>query len=342
MELYEREFLLSKILFGSTVITTNDLVLYINPLTVKQNLSAQQVFKKSYEEALFSGVFTRKEMLQLMMEQEVWSEEQETLLDKNKRSIEDLKLKLYENFLRPSARENIRHEVRDAEKRQIRLFETKHQNDHLDCEGIATYARLNWVIENTTTHEDGTPCDFYEISVTKVLKLKAEQDKLEVDQFREIARTEPWRSIWVNSDRNPLKAFQANVFELTPQQDQLASWSRLYDNIGEAHEPPPDNIVQDDDAIDGWLVKQQREREREQNKFKLDGFDEKHPNADEVFIVAQSKEEVAEINNLNDPITKMIMENRLDQVEKSKKPVDYHKFKDVQVRAMNEANSKLG
>ena len=38
----------------------------------------------------------------------------------------------------------------------------------------------------------------------------------------------------------------------------------------------------------------------------------------------------------------MVMENRLDQVEKSKKPVDYHKFKDVQIRAMNEANSKLG
>ena len=342
MELYEREFLLSKILFGSTVITIGDLVLHINPLTIKQNLSAQEVFRKSYEEALFSGVFTRKEMLELMLEQEVWSEEQETLLDKNKRSIEDLKLKLYEHFLRPSVRESIRVEVRGAEKKQIKLFETKHQNDHLDCEGIATYSRLNWVIENTTTYEDGTPYEFDELSVTKILQLKADIDQIETDQYREIARTEPWRSIWANSDKDPLKAFQANAFELTPQQDQLTSWSRLYDNIGEAHEPPQDSVIKDDDAIDGWLVKQQREREREQNKFRLDGLDEKHPNADEVFIVAQSKEEIAEINNLNDPVTKMVMENRLDQVEKSKKPVDYHKFKDVQIRAMNEANSKLG
>ena len=342
MELYEREFLLSKILFGSTVITIGDLVLHINPLTIKQNLSAQEVFRKSYEEALFSGVFTRKEMLELMLEQEVWSEEQETLLDKNKRSIEDLKLKLYEHFLRPSVRESIRVEVRGAEKKQIKLFETKHQNDHLDCEGIATYSRLNWVIENTTTYEDGTPYEFDELSVTKILQLKANIDQIETDQYREIARTEPWRSIWANSDKDPLKAFQANAFELTPQQDQLTSWSRLYDNIGEAHEPPQDSVIKDDDAIDGWLVKQQREREREQNKFRLDGLDEKHPNADEVFIVAQSKEEIAEINNLNDPVTKMVMENRLDQVEKSKKPVDYHKFKDVQIRAMNEANSKLG
>ncbi len=342
MELYEREFLLSKILFGSTVITIGDLVLHINPLTIKQNLSAQEVFRKSYEEALFSGVFTRKEMLELMFEQGVWSEEQETLLDKNKRSIEDLKLKLYEHFLRPSVRESIRVEIRDAEKKQIKLFETKHQNDHLDCEGIATYSRLNWVIENTTTYEDGTPYEFDELSVTKILQLKADIDQIETDQYREIARTEPWRSIWANSDKDPLKAFQANAFELTPQQDQLTSWSRLYDNIGEAHEPPQDSIIKDDDALDGWLVKQQREREREQNKFRLDGLDEKHPNADEVFIVAQSKEEIAEINNLNDPVTKMVMQNRLDQVEKSKKPVDYHKFKDVQIKAMNEANSKLG
>ena len=342
MELYEREFLLSKILFGSTVITIGDLVLHINPLTIKQNLSAQEVFRKSYEEALFSGVFTRKEMLELMLEQEVWSEEQETLLDKNKRSIEDLKLNLYEHFLRPSVREGIRVQIRDAEKKQIKLFEKKHQNDHLDCEGIATYSRLNCVIENTTTYEDGTPYEFDELSVTKILQLKANIDQIETDQYREIARTEPWRSIWANSDKDQLKAFQANAFELTPQQDQLTSWSRLYDNIGEAQEPPQDSVIKDDDAIDGWLVKQLREREREQNKFRLDGLDAKQPNADEVFIVAQSKEEISEINNLNDPVTKMIMENRLDQVEKSKKPVDYHKFKDVQIRAMNEANSKLG
>ena len=320
---------------------SEDIILYVNPLTIEQNLFAQRVFNKSYEEALFSGVFTRKEMFQLMEEQEVWSEEEEIVLEKNQKEIEDLKLRLYENFLRPAAREKIRLEIRQTEKDQVKLHGEKHQNDHLDCQGIATYSRLNWVIENTTTYKDGTPYEFDEISITGILRLKGEQ-AIETDQYREIARTEPWRSIWTNAEKDTEKAFQRIAAELSEEQRQLASWSRLYDNVAEAHESPPDEIIQDDDALDGWLIKQGRERDKEQSKQRLDGFDEKHPNADEIFIVAESKEEAKEIYNLNDPITKMMMTNRMQTVEESKKAVNYHDFNDVKIRSMNAASAKHG
>ena len=75
MELYEREFFLSKILFGSKTVKVNeDLVIYVHPLTIEQNLYAQEVYREAYEEALLSGVLTRKEMLELMREQGVWSD----------------------------------------------------------------------------------------------------------------------------------------------------------------------------------------------------------------------------------------------------------------------------
>jgi len=342
MEPYEREFLLSRILFGSIMIDVNkDLTICIHPPTIEQNFFAQHVFKRVYDESLLSGVFTRKEMLGLMKEQEVWSEEKEKALEKNQKKIEDLKLKLYENFLKPSTREGIRREIRQTEKDQVKLHGEKHQNDHLDCQGIATYSRLNWVVENTTTHKDGTPYEFDEISINGILRLKSEQ-AIEVDQYREIARTDPWRSIWINAEKDTGKAFQRIAAELSEEQQQLVSWSRLYDNVGEAHESPSDKIIQDDDALDGWLIKQSREREKEQSKIKQDGLESKHQNADEVFVLTSSREEAEEVHNMNDDYGEYVRASRRKELSESKKPIAYHNFNDVKIRAMNEASAKFG
>ena len=343
MELYEREFFLSRILFGSTIIEAkDDLLIYVHPLTIKQNVFAQRLFKRVYDEALLSGAFTRKQMLEMMIEQGVWSGEEEKAIEKNKDLMEDSKIKLYENFLRPKIRERIREELRSIEKEQLKLYGNKHESDQLDCEGIATYSRWNWIIENTTTYEDGTPYDFNEIDITSILRTHNKQN-LTSGELRELARTDPWRTIWTNSNNNVESVFKRNPSELSDEQELLLGWARLYDNVGEAHEPPPDGVIEDDDALDGWLCKARRKRDKEQNKFKLDGFDEKHTGADEVFIMAGSPEEAEEINDLNDPYSKMIKENRKKKMAikgKKGKSVDYYQFHDVQIRKLNQANTK--
>jgi len=345
MELYEREFFLSEILFGSKMIEINeDLVIYVNPLTIEQNLHAQRIFKKAYDEALFSGVFTRNEMLELMKEQEIWSEEQEGALAKNNKIIEDLKVRIHDNFLVATKREQTRTELRDIERDQISLLEKKHAHDHLDCQGIATYARLNWVIENTTTYKDGKPYLFDEIDITGILKRKG--DNLEISQYREIARTTPWRALWNNSGQDPEKIFQRSVFEFSDEQDSLLGWTRLYDNIAEAYESPSEQVIEDDDALDGWLIKQRQEKEKEQSKQRLDGLEGTHGGADEIFIMSRSKEETEEINKLNDPHGKYVKASRVKILEKAKEDgkagVKYENFPDVRQRIMNQANEKYG
>ena len=343
MEFYERELLLSRILFGSTVIDINeDLTLYINPLTVKQNLLAQRVFKKAYDDALFSGVFTRKEMLALMENQGVWSEEMERGLKKTIKNIEDLKLDVYSNFLQPSKRESIRRDLRAKEREQLKFFEQRHQNAHLDCEGIATYSRMIWIIENTTTYENGDPYLFDEVSITSVLKRKGDSG-IETSEYREIARTNPWKTIWNNAGQDPEKVFQKPIFELTVAQSELTGWARLYDNVAESYEAPTDKIIEDDDALDGWLIKQSREREKEKNQYKQDGISDRHANADEVFVVTQSREEAKEVYDLNDPEGQFAVESRKAAIEKADKKgrrgIRYHKFRDVKIKALNEASN---
>jgi len=340
MELYERELLLSKVLLGSSVIEIGDgKYIYVNPLTVKQNFFAQRLYKRVYEEALLSGVLTRKERLDLMIQEGIWSEEYQQLLDKNTKLIENTKIELFENFLRPSAREKIRKKIRTLEKEQFDLHKIKHESDHLDCEGIATYARWNWTIENTTTHEDGTVYDFESLSVGSVLSKHHDQQNFEADDLRELARSSPWRNIW-SMCKDVGKIFERSVSELTEGQENLVGWSKLYDTVNEASEPPKSEVIEDDDALDGWLAKQRREREKEQGQRAIS---EKHGNADEVMLMAQSREEIDEISSLNDPHSKGVKKARMAKLNSkaahSGRGLEYHKFTDRKQQAMIEANN---
>tara|TARA_R110000824_G_scaffold168645_4_gene345625 strand:+ start:3707 stop:4744 length:1038 start_codon:yes stop_codon:yes gene_type:complete len=340
MELYEKEFLLSSVLFGSSVIEIGDgRHIYVHPLTIEKNFFAQRVYKRVYDEALLSGVFTRKERLELIAEEGIWLQEDEDLLEKNKKIIEGKKIDLYENFLRPIQREQIRGQIRDIEREQLVLFTKKHTSDHLDCEGIAQYARWEWIIENTTTHKDGTPYDFEELNISSVLSSHNKQQETDVAQIRQVAREDPWTNIWgVSKDTEQI--FNRRPSELSEAQKNLIGWAKLYDAVNEAHEGPSNEVIKDDDALDGWLAKSRKEADKERGKKRLS---EKHAGADEVFMMAQSKEEIEEISSLNDPHSNNIKNQRMKRLKNksdhSGRGLEYHKFSDRKQKAMVEANN---
>jgi len=341
MEAHEREYLISQIVYGARIIEFRHTTLIIQPPTIEEKYLANRFFKKVYDEALLSGVYTRNEMFEIMKEQGVWSDEDEKQIDINKTKIEDAKLKIYKSFFRPKARHEARKQLEEIKDKQYSLLEIKYGNNQSDCEGVATYARWNWVIENTTYNQDGTKYDFSDHSISTVLR-QYNNASLETEEFRELAREDPWRSMWSIS-QSPESLFNRRTSELSSDQTALVSWSRLYDSIGEAHEAPNDKIIEDDDAIDGWLIEQRRKREKESNKYKLDGFDDKHSNADEVYIMASSQEEIAEIYDLNDQHGRRKVKSREKEVVAAGDDgIRHHNFDDMRVKKMSDAAAKFG
>jgi len=341
MEAHEREYLVSQIVYGAKIIELRNKTLIVQPPTIEEQYLANRFFKKVYDEALLSGIYTRNEMLEIMKEQGVWSEEDEKQIGINKTKIEDAKLKIYKSFFNPKTREAAREQLKEIKNEQYNLLAIKHGNNQHDCEGVATYARWNWLIENTTYHQDGTKYDFNDHSISTVLR-KYNSSSLEIEQFRELAREDPWRSMWATS-QSPESLFNRRTSELSLDQMTLVSWARLYDSVGEAHEAPNEKIIEDDDAIDGWLIEQRRKREKESNKYKLDGYDDKHQGADEVYVMASSEEEAAEVYNMNDAEGRMTVKSReLAVKEADGGLVNHRDFRDVKIKALNEANAKFG
>jgi hypothetical protein len=341
MEDYEREYLVSRIIYGKAIIDFRDEILVIYPLTMKERYLANREFKRVYENSLLSGIYTRDEMLEIMIEQGVWSQEDEKQIGINKTRIEDAKIKVYKSFYRPKAKDKAKEELEQIKKEQYGLLERKHSNDSNDCEGMATYARWNWVIENTTYKEDGTKYNFDDHGIGIILR-KFNAEAINVDSFREMSRTDPWRSMWSIS-KAPESLFNRRASELTDDQVNLVSWSMLYDNIGESMDSPSDDVIEDDDAIDGWLIQERRKRDKESNKYKLDGFDDKHSNADEVYIMASSQEEIDEIYDLNDQHGRRKVKSREKEVVAAGDDgIRHHNFDDMRVKKMSDAAAKFG
>jgi len=341
MENHEREYFVSQIIYGAKMMDFRDKTLIVQPPTMEQNYVANRVFKKVYDEALLSGIYTRNEMLEIMIEQGVWSQEEEDQIEKNKKTIEDIKLQIYKSFFNSQTKAKLKKRLKEAKKQQYSLLGKKHANDQNDCEGIATYARWNWLVENTTYDEDGNKYDFSEISVALVLR-RYNSDSLEVEQFRELARTDPWRSMWSTS-QSPESLFNRKTSELSQDQLGIISWSRLYDSVAESHESPQDKIIEDDDALDGWLIEQRRKREKDKNQFKLDGYDDKHQGADEVYIMTSTKEEAAEVYGMNDAEGRMKVKSREQTVKEADgERINHRDFRDMKIKALNEANAKFG
>jgi chlorite dismutase len=102
------------------------------------------------------------------------------------------------------------------------------------------------------------------------------------------------------------------------EQRRLVQWSCFYDSIYENPESPTDEIIEDDDLLDGWVLKQRREREADKEKqFGQNILKGKNEKADEMFIVVGNQEDAAKVYKMNSNESKMIQKSRLNAVLKA-------------------------
>ena len=90
-------------------------------------------------------------------------------------------------------------------------------------------------------------------------------NQISSEQFRSVARSEPWRSMW-NIGKKQGNAFGKAACDLTKDQVSLSSYSSMYDNVYESSEAPDEKVIEDDDCLDGWFISQRREYEKEKKK----------------------------------------------------------------------------
>ena len=187
-----------------------------------------------------------------------------------------------------------------------------------------------WIVENCTRYEDGSNYDWTHISVQSAMQVNNSSVFTE-KVIRELAKTNPWKGYWSLRDKDK-NIFNKHPLEMTFNQSHLISWSRAYENVYESMECPTEDVIQDNDAFDGWMIKQRKERENSRNEKFGESLTNKHQGANEVFVFAPTEQDAERVNNLNNPAAKMQKRARTEQIYSSEEGgVHYQQFRDVKM-----------
>lgn len=339
MKQHEREFFISLIRTGKVYIQYENIELIIKPPTFEDNIRACQVYNKSYEEAYIEEVMTQDETEQWMIEHGLWTEEDDEKIKGLEKDIEKLKIEIYNARNNDQLKEKIRLYIRAGEVQLSEQINKKHLYFANTCEGIASLEKTSFIIKNTTYLNEKL-YDFDDVSLSYIMN-EWQSSFLTEKQCRELARTEPWKSFWTIHEKAKVPLFENKPNEdLTYNQKNLTIWSQMYDNIQESMDCPNNEVINDDDMLDGWFIVQGKKREKEKMEKEFDDSikNDKIKNSSEIFVMANNKKQKDRVDSMNDPHANMVKKQR-EQLIKRKGSVSQQEFQDERLKIQSQTNN---
>lgn len=217
---------------------------------------AEQLYVKSLNEAIFGGCLTNQQLLKRLGAPISFGTE----IKKNNDKLTRKKQKLYEWRDTPSIKQ-YRQEIADIREAIQFLLNEQYKYYIHSAEYIATQ------------HKNIFLCGKYDI--------ESVPERLDEAVIRKVARSYEWYSL-----HNA--GFEFRV--LSTEAIDLINWTKRYDNIRQHPECPDDDIINDDDLLDGWTSYIANKKD-----------DDDPADGKEVFMVANSPEDVKRIQEKNSP-----------------------------------------
>lgn len=311
-----QEKLLYRILQGRLRMRLGDLVLFIYEPSSEIIEESFDIYDDAYQQAYFNNVPIKSELIEVLLNNKLWSPLDDKEADKLEDKIEDLKVDAYKKFFDKRKLMSLKMQITDASKKLVELRSKKLALDHTSCEGVASYSRTMWIMSKVTFYADMKPYDWKHLTVQDLTQRYTDA-AIPHEQIREISRLPTWRNMW-SAGKKQNNIFNRPVKDLTKDQLVLSSFSSMYDNIYESPESPDEKILEDDDATDGWIIDQQRKIKKDKKQRQIDeaiGGNQKIANSQEVFVMADNSEAANNIYELNDPHARNIIQQRDQQIK---------------------------
>ena len=343
MKQHEREYFTSRIRSGIYRITFDNTLLKIRPLTLEQDLELQEKTLGFYRRSQNDGFLTEEELLEQMKERGLWSQKDEDRIEGLQKDIDRLKVELFQNKNKKKICDDIRVYLKAGKKQLNEMLHKKHAYAENSCEGITQLEKVKAFV-NMCCYEvkDGVEelYDYDEVPVDYIAKLYGMQI-LGESSVREIARNEPWRSLWVMNDTKVFNLFANNMeHQLTVDQRNLMVWSRMYDNVYESMECPTDDVIEDDDMLDGWFIVQRKKRDKDKAEQEISNqtSNPKISSSQEIFVFADNKDSANKINETNSVHSQHVKKQRMAVIQGQGGQATDADFQDQQLKIRSQQN----
>lgn len=324
---------LSRILSGFYLFLYNNTRYKLVYPDIHIKCEAELYAQEEYENNKFNDWITEDNVIDSLVSMGIWTYNGDDNLKSLEKQIEDHKVDLYKNFLNPTKLKTLRRTLSNIKNTYNSLYNTRHFLDQFTVNGYSQYLKNQYIlihslytINNKKVFESMEDADY---KLLTSLSNIVSENTIDISVFREIARNDIWKNYWsANSDN----LFDKSVINWTDEQKTLVVLTKMYDSAYQHPECPPDQVFEDDDMFDGWMIIQKRENEKNRNKSRTEKILEgkKLDKAGEVYIVASSKEEAKNIYDLNDNNSRHIIREREAFIRNSTNEVEVSALPDVQ------------
>ena len=324
---------LSRILSGFYLFLYNNTRYKLVYPDIHIKYEAELYAQEEYENNKFNDWITEDNIVDSLVSMGIWTYNGDDNLKSLEKQIEDHKVDLYKNFLNPTKLKTLRRTLNNIKNTYNSLYNTRHFLDQFTVNGYSQYLKNQYILihslyttNNKKVFESMEDTDYKLLtSLSNIIS----ENTIDISVFREIARNDIWKNYWsANSDN----LFDKSVINWTDEQKTLVVLTKMYDSAYQHPECPPDQVFEDDDMFDGWMIIQKRENEKNRNKSRTEKILEgkKLDKAGEVYIVASSKEEAKNIYDLNDNNSRHIIREREAFIRNSTNEVEVSALPDVQ------------
>jgi hypothetical protein len=335
---------LSRILSGFYIFNYNNTRYKLVYPDISIKYEAELYAKEEYENNKFNNWIKEEEIVYILTDIGVWNPRGDQQLKNMEKEIDDYKVDLYKSSLNPNKVKSLRQTLSNIKKAYYKNTETRHSLDHLTIEGFSTILKNQYILVNSIRNMDGSllfnNLKETDYNILNKISTIINNNIIEMSKLKQIARSDIWRNYWSANKEN---IFNKGCINLTDEQKSLIVVTKMYDSAYDHPDCPSDNIIEDDDMFDGWMISQRKENEAIKNKNRaeklLDG--KNLGNAQEVFLMADSKEEADNIYNLNDNRSKHIINERNAVVLNSKQEISDNNLPDVQRNLQMESNRQF-
>lgn len=318
MDANRKDLLVARVLSGSVRIRVNDKLYFVRRPSRDDAYCAAELYFDVLRRAELDGLYSDAELEEFLYENGFWDGKREEALRLIPRQIEDAKVALFKATFKSNERRVIRKALETAKAELARLTDERHAYSYLSCAGAAAVAKNRYLLGASLFTAGGERvfgADFWDAEsglLDAAVSAYAEARMTEAE-VRELARTEPWRSLWA-SHKAEGSLFGVPPADWTDDQRSLAGWSVLYDNVHQHPECPPDDVLDDDDILDGWFIVQKRNRGKAGSGDVVSN--EKIAQCDEQYLVADTVEDARRVVELNDEHGRAIQSQRFSTLKK--------------------------
>jgi hypothetical protein len=271
--------------------------IYVKPASAEDKTFADFFSQEQYDDALIDGIWTQEDAENHLISMGYWLKEDDETIKEIEKNVENMKADYFNHFYNSTTRDYIKKNINKQNERYQGIYNKKYTFYDKTCEYLKRYSFVSHILQKNSFLQNGELASTYYPTQILYNKYASHTNDLG-SNIREITKSNEWRNKWF-SLKNDI--FENKLSSLTDFQLSIISWSNYYDGIYQSMDKPPDEIIEDDIAMDGWSIIQKRKRQEEEKKKNAEKMlPEKMQKAGEVFIPARNSKEASDVMSLND------------------------------------------